>query len=139
MSGITTRSYKKGKTISSKKETSVLCTICNKLGEDMGGDHLGQQQGKVTQEKVRKKWMYGRNMVSIGSEAEPLAGRGNKCSTAMGDGHVISCDDDGKRYGFDYVFYFNVIFKFYSILFLTNYDNMYYIHLKKFWNLYGVL
>ncbi len=71
--------------------------------------------------------MYARNMVYIGSEAEPLIGRGKECNTAMGDGNVILCDDDGKRYGFDYVIYFNVMFKFYSILFLINYDNMYYI------------
>lgn len=50
--------------------------------------------------------MYGRGMVSVVSEAEPLVGRGKECSTAMGDGNVILCDDDGKRYGFDYVILF---------------------------------
>ncbi len=103
---MTTRSYKKGKTTSSKTMTSVSPTICNKLGEDTGGDHLGQQQGKVTPGNVRKTMMCGRSTVSVGSDKETLVQTGNECSTTMSDGNVILCDDDGKRYGADCVILF---------------------------------
>ncbi len=100
------RSYKKGKTASSKTMTSVSRIICNESVEDTGGDRLGQQQGKVIKGNVRKTMMCGRSTVSVGSDKETLVQTGNECSTTMSDGNVILCDDDGKRYGADCVILF---------------------------------
>ncbi len=81
-----------------KKNDICIAYYIQRVREDTGGDHLGQQQGKVIQGNVRKTMMSGRSTASFGSDKETLVQRGNECSTSMSDGNVILCDDDGKRY-----------------------------------------